>query len=86
MGFIEKNVIPGERGRVFGTDASRPRDFERIAEVLLRINGVTEVIWNHEIFPIEVTIKTDEIVSVEEIEKRVSGIGFHVIPTHALPF
>jgi predicted TIM-barrel fold metal-dependent hydrolase len=79
MSFISENVIPGDHGKVFGTNAKEPNDLKRIEENLLRIKGVKNVIFNSD-FPVEFTVHTTAMVEIKEIERMVKGLGFHAIP------
>lgn len=79
MGILSENVIPGNHGKVFGTNAKEVNDIRRIKENLLKIEGVKNVIFNDD-FPVEFTIYTTKMVEIKEIENMVKGLGFHAIP------
>tara|TARA_R110000868_G_scaffold158492_1_gene386657 strand:- start:581 stop:838 length:258 start_codon:yes stop_codon:yes gene_type:complete len=79
MSIISENVIPGNHGKVFGTNAKEANDLRRIEEHLLKIEGVKNVIFNDD-FPVEFTVHTTKMVEIKEIEKMVKGLGFHAIP------
>jgi hypothetical protein len=79
MSFLSENVIPGNHGKVFGTNAKEAKDLKRIKEHLLKIEGIKNVIFNDD-FPVEFTVHTTRMVEIKEIENRVNGIGFHAIP------
>jgi hypothetical protein len=80
MNFLSENIIPGDHGKVFGTDAKELKDLERIKKVVLAIEGVKKVVINSEIFPREFTVQTSKMVQVKDVEEMVSGIGFHAVP------
>ncbi len=80
MSLLLENVIPGNRGKVFETNAKDKNDLDRIKDKILSIKGVKEVIINRQIFPIEFTVHTSGLVSVKDIEEQVISVGFHVIP------
>lgn len=80
MSYISDNVIPGNHGKVFGTDAKETTDLQNIKNTILKISGVKEVTIDTEVFPIEFTVLTSEVVKVDEIEQHVSALGFHVVP------
>ncbi|WP_413997863.1 heavy-metal-associated domain-containing protein [Flavobacterium sp. W1B] len=80
MNLLSKNVIPGNHGRVFGTNAMENNDLSHIKTKLLELDGIKDVILNTEIFPREFTVHTDKIVSISEIEKTIKSLGFHAIP------
>ncbi|MEZ4970659.1 MAG: heavy-metal-associated domain-containing protein [Flavobacteriaceae bacterium] len=79
MGILSENVIPGNHGKVFGTNAKEVNDIRRIKENLLKIEGVKNVIFNDD-FPVEFTVYTTKMVEIKEIENMVKGLGFHAIP------
>lgn len=82
MGLFNENVLPGETGKKFRTDAKEPQDLEKIAERVLEIDGVHDVGINTEVFPVEFTIHANDfsIVSIKDIEDAARKSGFHLIP------
>lgn len=80
MSFLSENVIPGDHGKVFGTNAKKKKDLERIAKSILTLDGIKDVIINDTIFPAEFTIHTTNLVKVDDVEKKVIATGFHAIP------
>lgn len=80
MSFLSENVIPGNHGQVFGTNAKSDQEMERIQFALAEMDGTKEVIVNNSIFPREFTIHTDKMIKVVDIEKTVSKLGLHAIP------
>ncbi|MFL9832063.1 heavy-metal-associated domain-containing protein [Flavobacterium sp. ARAG 55.4] len=84
MSLLTDNVIPGEHGKVFGTDAKEDSELKAIRENLLKLDGITEVQLNNSIFPREFTVLTNKVISIDEIEKRVKSIGFHAIPKQVI--
>ncbi len=80
MSLLSENVIPGNHGKIFGTNANKEQDLEKIKRKVLSIDGVTTVIINNEVFPKEFTIHTDKLISVKDIEDAVISAGFHAIP------
>jgi hypothetical protein len=83
MSLLSENIIPGNHGKIFGTDAMEENDLIEIKTSLLTLEGINEVILNTEIFP-KFTIYTDQIVSLEDIEHKVKSVGFHAIPKRRL--
>lgn len=79
MSYISENVIPGNYGKIFGTDANKKEDLIRIKLHLLQIDGIKEVIFN-DVYPKEFTVHTTKVVPISEIEKKVSALGFHAVP------
>jgi len=80
MSFISDNVIPGDHGKIFGTNTSKLDDIEKIKAAVLELEGIREVIINDIVFPLEFTVLTSKMVKVDLIEKKVSQLGFHAIP------
>ncbi|MCK0190373.1 heavy-metal-associated domain-containing protein [Arenibacter sp. F20364] len=79
MSIISENVIPGNHGKVFGTNAKEANDLKRIEENLLKIEGVKNIIFKDE-YPVEFTVHTTKMVEIKDIEKMVKGLGFNAIP------
>lgn len=82
MGLLTDNVIPGNHGKIFTTDATETIDLERIRTAMCEVEGVKDVILNAEAFPVEFTVQTESIVPVEAIENAVKAIGYHAIGPH----
>lgn len=80
MSLLTDNIIPGEHGKVFGTNANEEIELIEIKDNLLKIDGVIEVQINTAIFPKEFTVITNKLISISEIEKGVKAIGYHAIP------
>ncbi len=80
MSLLSENIIPGNHGKVFGTNAMEEKDLIEIKASLLELEGINDVILNSEIFPREFTVHTNKIVSLEDIENKVKSVGFHAIP------
>lgn len=80
MTLLSENVIPGNHGKVFGTNAKTDNDLEKIKRVILKLNGVKDVIVENDKFPIEFIVHTSAMVKIEDIEQEVISVGFHAIP------
>jgi hypothetical protein len=80
MSLLSENVIPGNHGKIFGTNAKDGQDLEKIKTKVLSIDGIKDVIINTELYPKEFTIHTNKLVSVKDIENAVISAGFHAIP------
>ncbi|MBA0885214.1 MAG: hypothetical protein RLZZ540_1288 [Bacteroidota bacterium] len=80
MSLLTDNIIPGEHGKVFGTNANEEIELIEIKNSLLKVDGITEVSINNSIFPKEFTVFTNKVISIEDVEKVVKSIGFHAIP------
>lgn len=85
MSLLSENVIPGNHGKVFGTNAKENYNLETIKKAILKIKGIKDVIVNEDIYPREFTIHTSQIVSIKEIEDAVIAVGFHAIPKKIFP-
>jgi copper chaperone CopZ len=83
MSLIDDNVIPGNHGKIFGTNAQEVVELNAIKESILELDGITNVIINNTIFPREFTVHTDKLVAIADIEKKVIEAGFHSIPKSA---
>lgn len=80
MSYLSENVIPGNHGKIFGTDAKNPKDLDRIFKAIKSIEGVEDVILSPQEFPKEFTIHTSKMVEIKIIEDKVKRLGFHAIP------
>ena len=80
MSVLTDNIIPGNHGKIFGTNAVEESELTAIKTSLLELDGIKDVLLNTEIFPREFTVHTSKIVSIDTIENKVKSIGFHAIP------
>ena len=80
MSLIDDNVIPGNDGRVFGTNAVSEKDLLAIKTAIQELDGIKAVELNHAIFPREFTVYTINLISITDIQKKVRQVGFHAIP------
>ncbi|MFV7235290.1 MULTISPECIES: heavy-metal-associated domain-containing protein [Flavobacterium] len=80
MSVLTDNVIPGNHGKIFGTNAMEDSDLMEIKASLLELDGIKDVLLNTEIFPREFTVHTSKMVSISDIENKVKSVGFHAIP------
>jgi hypothetical protein len=80
MSVLTDNVIPGNHGKNFGTNAIEDIDLIEIKSSLLELDGIKEVVLNTEIFPREFTVHTSKMIPISDIENRVKLVGFHAIP------
>ena len=77
---MDDNVIPGNYGKVFGTNANETADLHAIRTALLAVDGITEVAIDDNIFPKEFNVHTDRIVKITTVEDTVKSLGFHAVP------
>lgn len=80
MNLLSENVIPGDHGKIFETNAENKTDLEHIKKTVLRIEGISDVLLNDDIFPREITVLTTDFVKVEEVQQAADEAGFHVLP------
>jgi hypothetical protein len=80
MSALKDNVIPGNYGQIFGTNAMEETDLMEIKASVLELDGIKDVLLNAEIFPREFTVHTSKMVLIEAIENKVKSVGFHAIP------
>lgn len=80
MSFLSENIIPGNHGKVFGTNAKSKQEMEKIKSAILNIDGIVDVIINDDVFPLEFTIHSSKIIKIDDIENVVIETGFHTIP------
>ncbi|RKS95828.1 hypothetical protein BC952_1533 [Flavobacterium limicola] len=80
MSILTDNVIPGNHGKIFGTNAIEDLDLLEIKSSLLELDGIKDVLLNTDIFPREFTVHTSKMIPISAIENRVKLVGFHAIP------
>jgi len=80
MSFISENVIPGNHGKVFGTNAEAHESLVKIQSAIEKIEGVKDVIITEDVFPKEIVVHTISAVAVKDIQDVVISVGYHVIP------
>ena len=80
MSFLSDNIIPGEHGKIFGTNAKTEKELLKIENAVLALDGIVDFIVNHDVYPKEFTIHTSKIVKVNDVEDKIKAIGLHAIP------
>lgn len=80
MSLVSENVIPGNHGKLFETNAKGNHDLNSIKDKLTSLDGIKDVIINAEVFPKEFTVYTSELVTIKDVESVVKSLGFHAIP------
>ncbi|MGC1205511.1 MAG: heavy-metal-associated domain-containing protein [Flavobacteriaceae bacterium] len=80
MSLLTENIIPGEDGKVFATDAKKTRHLTTILTKLMELKGIKNVHIDFEILPREFTIHTSKLIPITEIQKIPIKMGFHMIP------
>lgn len=81
MSFLSENVIPGNYGKKFTTDAKHPNDLTKIQEALMQLDGIKDVLFESENKPIVFIIHTNKVISVKEIEDCIRDLNLHAVPT-----
>lgn len=81
MSFLEDNVIPGNHGKKFTTDAKNLDEFKKIKNTLLKLEGVSNVIFESNSDPIVFVVHTDRVVKVDTIQKTIKLLNLHAVPT-----
>ncbi|GIZ10175.1 heavy-metal-associated domain-containing protein [Flavobacterium sp. UMI-01] len=79
MCLLSDNVIPGNRGTSFGTDAKEETDLKNIQKSILSIDGIKEVLINFSVFPRELRVFSNKMIPVQLIETKVKSVGFHAV-------
>lgn len=74
------NIILGNHGKIFGTNAIEEFASIEMKSNLLKLDGIVEVLLNIDIFPTEFTVHTYKIVFISAIENKVKSVGFNAIP------
>ena len=80
MSVITENIIPGNHGRIFGTNASSTEEMEKIKSFLSKVDGVKDVVIVEGVFPREFIVHTTKLLSVVTIEDAVKRLDLHAIP------
>ena len=78
MTFISENIIPGNHGKTFTTDVDEASEKTKLEAAIMEVEGVVKVIFT-DIFPLEITVHTDRLVNVSEIQNKANELNFHVI-------
>ncbi len=80
MSVLTENIIPGNHGRIFGTNASSDEEMEKIKNFLSKVDGVKDVVIVEGVFPREFIVHTTRLLSVVIIEDAVKRLALHAIP------
>lgn len=80
MSLINENVIPGDHGTIFETNAKEDYDLNRIKTIIEQMDGIRDVIIDKNEFPVTITVHTSKLVKIIDIENAVRKTTFHVIP------
>ncbi|MCB9198090.1 MAG: heavy-metal-associated domain-containing protein [Flavobacteriales bacterium] len=80
MSLINDNVIPGDHGTIFETNAKEEYDLNRVKMLIEQVEGVKDVIVNKDGYPYTLTVHTSKLVKIIDIENEAKKSTFHVIP------
>jgi len=80
MSVLTENVIPGDHGRIFGTNATTDHEMEFIKRMVQKVDGVKNVVIVTGVFPREFIVYTAKLVDIVAIENAVKRTGLHAIP------
>jgi hypothetical protein len=81
MSFLSENVIPGNYGKKFTTDAKHPEEFKLIENILMKLEGIKDVIFEIGSKPTVFVVHTNKVVNVHDIENKVKLLDLHAVPT-----
>ena len=79
MSLLSENVIPGNHGKVFETNAENQEDLHKIKKRLLSLEGIQDVLISSDAMPKEITVHNSEIVKVDTVKDAIREIGFHAL-------
>jgi hypothetical protein len=80
MSFLTENIIPGNHGKIFCTNASKDEEMEKIKLWLQKIDGVKNVVIIKGVYPKEFIVYTSKLINIITIEDAVIKLGLHAIP------
>lgn len=81
MSFLTENVIPGNYGKKFTTDAKTPEEFKLIETALLKLEGIKDIIFEPGSKPTVFVVHTNKVVNVHDIENTIKLLNLHAVPT-----
>lgn len=79
MTYISENIIPGNYGKTFTTNVDDATEKSRLKEVILQVEGIKSILFADNVFPLEFTIHTNEVVNITELQNKVKDLGYHII-------
>jgi len=85
MSIRTENVIPGEHGKIFAVNFKTKEEFESISEALMELDGVKDVMFNNDVHPAELTIHTEKLVKVKDVQRVINDAGYHAVPKKLFP-
>lgn len=83
MSFTDENILPGIEVS-FGTNAETNDQLKEIEKALSTLEHVEKIVLKPEVFPKEFSIKTNAVLSIDSVQKKVIEVGYHAIPKEGL--
>jgi len=80
MSLVSENIIPGQHGKTFSTNARNLEELLQIKRLILKVPRINKVILNNDVFPREFVVQTKSLVSFAEIQETLSDTDYHAIP------
>jgi hypothetical protein len=80
MSLLSENIIPGNHGKIFSTNATKDKEMEKIKLWLQKIDGVKEISIIEGVYPREFIVYTSKLISIVTIEDAVKKLDLHAIP------
>lgn len=78
MTFISENIIPGNYGKKFTTDIESPTEKSKLKAAIMQIDGVKDMFFEEDVFPLEFTVHTNKVVSISDIQHKATELEYHV--------
>lgn len=85
MSLLSENIIPGDKGKVFETNAKEASDLKEIKSLIETIEGINKVEIDQAVFPRQIKVYSESLVKVIDVEKVAIKSSFHLIPKSSLP-
>ena len=79
MGFLENNLIPSTHGMVFTINTENEKDREKVKQILLKMPEVEHVKFDTTVYPNEMSVTTNEVLTVEELQIALIPHRFHAL-------
>ena len=80
MDLLSENIIPGNHGKIFGTNAADDDEMEKVKLWLEKIDGVKNITIIKGVYPREFIVYTSKLLSIDTIEDAVKKLDLHAIP------
>lgn len=80
MSYVSDHIIPGHKGKMFGSNLKTEEQFEVLKERLLKINGIEKISLDQSSYPFTVIIFTEDSIEIEKIQDESKKMDIHLIP------